>query len=215
MTLETIATAAERSHLRLLGGFHPSADDGAPEGCATLLLLGPDEPGFWPAFRASAEMRDGAPDPMDRWSRRVIGALARDLDATALFPFDGPPYLPFTAWARASGRAHLSPVGLLVHDAVGLFLSYRGALSLPRRIALPAPPPSPCLSCEARPCLTACPVSALGAEGYDVAACRAYLREPAGQDCMTQGCNVRRACPASAGCGRLPGQSHFHMRAFL
>ncbi|MEQ8920433.1 MAG: ferredoxin [Roseovarius sp.] len=187
--------------------------DDLPEGVASLVLLGPLEPGFWPAFTASPEYRDGASHPLDRWSHRVITGMAEALNATPFFPFGGPPYQPFIAWAKASGRAHSSPVGLLVHDTAGLMISYRGALGFARHIDAPAPPPSPCERCETRPCLTACPVDAFASGSYDVAACKADLDRP-GNDCMTRGCAVRRACPVSRGHGRLEAQSAFHMRAF-
>ena len=38
-------------------------------------------------------------DPLDRWSRRLIERLARELGGRALFPFGGPPFLPFQRWA--------------------------------------------------------------------------------------------------------------------
>jgi hypothetical protein len=150
---------------------------------------------------------------LDRWSTRVIGDLAKHLNAQAFFPFGGPPHQPFVQWALASGRAHVSPVGLLVHDAAGLMVSYRGALGFGHRIELPEAPPSPCETCETRPCLRACPVDAFGPGGYDVATCKADLdrRE---NDCMARGCAVRRACPASRSYGRVEEQSAFHMRAF-
>lgn len=209
MTLEEIERAAAQCQLAVMGTLH----EGAPEGLGTLVLLGPGEPGFWAAFTASPEYRDGQADPLDRWSARVIGALALDLDAKAFFPFGGPPYQPFIAWARASGRAHVSPVGLLVHDAAGLMVSYRGALGFDARIEAPPPPPNPCASCADKPCLTACPVDALGAGSYDVPACKADLDRPE-NDCMSRGCAVRRACPISRGHGRAEAQSAFHMRAF-
>lgn len=184
-----------------------------PEGCATLLLIGPAEPGFWPVFRASPEMADGAPDPLDRWSKRVLGGWAGTLGAQAVFPSDGPPYAPFIAWAKATGRVWNSPAGILVHDRAGLMVSFRGALALPWRVTLPPAPPCPCDGC-AKPCLTACPVAALGSGGYDVPRCKAYLDRAAGQDCMTRGCAVRRACPLSQSYGRAEAQSAFHMRSF-
>ena len=146
--LDRIARAAGAHHLAVLGTV--SGGD-RPPGVATLVLLGPREPGFWTAFTAAPEYGDGAPDPLDRWSSRVIGDLAQALDATAYFPFGGPPYQPFIAWAQASGRAHVSPVGLLVHDTAGLMVSYRGALGFadsidapPRRpIPATAAPPAP------------------------------------------------------------------------
>ena len=86
--------AAARLGLTLLGGFHVTAPDpGLPPETRTLVLLGPGEPGFWATVIATAEFADGQPDPLDRWSRRVIGGWADRIGARALFPFDGPPYL--------------------------------------------------------------------------------------------------------------------------
>lgn len=211
--LETLEAEAEARQLRVLGGFHPRSGDGAPQGCATLLMIGPAEPGFWPVFQASPETADGAPDPLDRWSKRVLGGWAEGLGAQALFPSDGPPYAPFIAWAKATGRVWNSPAGILVHDRAGLMVSFRGALALPWHVALPPAPPCPCDSCP-KPCLTACPVGALAAGGYDVAGCKRYLDTGPGQACMTRGCAVRRACPLSQTWGRAEAQSAFHMRSF-
>ena len=209
MRLTDIETVAGAEHLAVMG----VVQDDLPEGVATLVLLGPLEPGFWPAFTASPEYRDDTPHPLDRWSLRVITRMAERLGATPFFPFGGPPYQPFIAWAKASGRAHSSPVGLLVHDTAGLMISYRGALGFAERIEAPAPPPNPCETCQTRPCLTACPVDAFASGSYDVAACKTDLDRP-GNDCMTRGCAVRRACPVSRDYGRLEAQSSFHMRAF-
>ncbi|MCX7646776.1 MAG: ferredoxin [Rhodobacteraceae bacterium] len=202
--------------LAILGGFHPEpGEPDLPPGSATLLLLGPHEPGFWARFTAGAEWRDGRPDPLDRWSRRVIGRIACDLGAKALFPFTGPPWLPFLSWAQRSGRAWPSPVRLLVHDRAGLMVSFRGALALKERLDLPPPPAAPpCATCAGQPCRSACPAGALTDAGYDVPACHAFLDTPAGAGCMGLGCAVRRACPVSQAYGRLPEQSAYHMRRF-
>jgi len=215
MNWHEIETQAQACHLTILGGFHPDADnDATPDGCHTLVLLGPHEPHFWPAFTRSAEYTDGAADPMDRWSTRVIGDLAQRLGATALFPFGGAPYHPFYTWALRTGRIHASPINFLVHDTAGLFVSFRGALCLTDRIAIPPTPPNPCTTCTDQPCTSSCPVGALGPKGYDVAACKGYLDTAPGAACMTLGCAVRRACPVSQKFARLPEQSAFHMHAF-
>lgn len=209
MVIDEIGRAAGKRQLAVMGVV---AED-LPDGVASLVLLGPAEPGFWDAFTASPEYRDGGADPLDRWSARVIGGLARELGARAFFPFGGPPYQPFIRWAKASGRAHPSPVGLLVHDTAGLMVSYRGALGFAESIDSPPPGPSPCDSCPAKPCLSACPVDAFGRGTYDVATCKADLDKPK-NDCMAKGCAVRRACPVSRTYGRVEAQSAFHMRAF-
>ncbi|MDD7971621.1 ferredoxin [Roseinatronobacter sp. HJB301] len=184
-----------------------------PDGVQTLVLLGPYEPGFWPEFTASPEYMDRAPDPMDRWSRRIIDALAQELGASAIYPFGTQPPHPFYTWALATGRIWSSPVQFLVHDTAGLWASFRGALGFSDRVDVPAAPAPPCTDC-ARPCATACPVGALTPQGYNVPACHAFLDSAAGQRCMTGGCAVRAACPVSRAFGRQSEQSAFHMRQF-
>lgn len=185
--------------------------DPAPE---TLFLLGCG-PDFWPIFTRSAEYGDGAPDPLDRWSHRVLTDLAAQIGARVEFPFGGPPYAPFLRYALDSGQSHTSPVGMLVHEQAGMMISFRGALILPGIHDIPAASPSPCDPCP-RPCASACPVGALSATApYDVTACKNHLQSDAGTECRTGGCLVRRACPISARFGRDPAQSGFHMEAFV
>ncbi|MCC1494150.1 ferredoxin [Cognatishimia sp. F0-27] len=213
--LSALDDAARAVGLAIRGAFHPVAEDDA--GAAqTVLMLGPDEPAFWPLFQASDEYCDGTANPLDRWSKRVVGGLAQSWGGEAVFPYDGPPYAPFIRWATRTGQTFPSPVGLLVHDRAGLFISFRGAVLLPQRLALPAGPQSPCLTCAETPCATACPVGALGPDQpYDVPSCRAHVSSAAGAECREGGCLVRRACPVSQRLGRQSAQSAFHMAAFV
>ena len=212
--LGAITQAAKRCHLGVFGITAAKADDPVPDGTLSIVLLGPHEPGFWPYVSNEAEFLDRRPDPMDRWSVRVITALASEIGGTAVFPFGGPPYAPFPAWAVRSGRAWSSPVSLLVHDTAGLLVSYRGALALPFVVEAANTSARPCDTCVGQPCLDACPVSALTSSGYDLSACHAFLDTSEGHDCMQRGCAVRRACPISRTYGRLPEQSTLHMKAF-
>ncbi len=211
--LAEIEALAARHHLTVLGGFACAGEAGVPRGTKTILMLGPQEPGYWPHLKAQAEWQDGAPDPVDRWSRRVIGRMACDLHAKALFPFGGPPWHPFYAWALRTGRVWDSPVRLLVQAEQGLLVSFRGALALTQAVDIPPPQPRPCDSC-AQPCLTACPGGVLGIAGYDVPGCHAFLDRPEGRDCLQSGCAVRRACPVSRTYARMPEQSAYHMGQF-
>jgi len=183
----------------------------------TIALFGGIGARDWPAFAASPEYSDGAPDPLDRWSRRLIGALAEAFGAIALYPFDGPPYHPFQRWAQRAEPVFPSPLGLLIHAEYGLWHNYRGALAFAE--AIEAPPrqsgANPCEACAERPCLSACPVEAFSDDGYDLKACAGHLRAPEGDDCMQRGCLARRACPIGRDYMHGGGQAEFHMRAFL
>lgn len=180
----------------------------------TIVLVGADSD-FWQIFTASPEYRDGTAHPLDRWSKRVLRPLAQELDGSCVFPSDGPPYAPFIAWARASGRFWQSPTGMLVHDRAGLMVSIRGALELPIHLPQAHVTRSPCTMCKDQPCARACPVGALSdTHAYDVPRCKAHIGSPQGNDCMTHGCATRRLCPLSQSFDRQSEQSAFHMRAF-
>lgn len=223
----TVEAAATAAGLVPRGGFVVEPADGVPAAApgrpaVCLVLLGAVGDSLWPAFSAAPEYRDGRPDPLDRWSRRVIEGLAQGLGARALFPFGGPPWLPFQRWAARAEPVHPSPLGLFIHPRHGLWHSYRGALAFAGRLA--GLPPredlaSPCVTCTERPCLNACPVEAFalleGATRYDTQACAAHISVPAGDDCRQGGCRARRACPVAPRLAPGRAQNEFHMGAFL
>jgi len=221
-SLEQAAAAAAAAGIALRGAFHPEAGDGVPllpggTPTGTLVLAGTVGRAHWPAFAASPEASDGRAHPLDRWSRRIIGELAAVLGAHALYPFEGPPWLPFQRWAMKAEPVHRSALGMLIHPDWGLWHSYRGALAFAERLARPEriEQPSPCDSCAAKPCLSACPVGAFTLERYNVDACAGHLRSAAGTDCMELGCRAREACPVGADHRFGRDQAGFHMRAFL
>jgi hypothetical protein len=214
MTAGAVSDAVRAAQLEIVGGFHPGPEDMVPEGVETLVLLGPLEPGFWETVSSSPEFLEDARDPLDRWSTRVIGRLAEDLDALPYFPF-GEPRRPFIRWALRTGRVWLSEVNILVSEDAGLLVSFRGALGFRERLDLPPPGRRPCDTCAGKPCTTACPVGALTASGYDVPACRDYLSSPPGTaSCRQHGCAVRLACPWSARHPRATALHAHHMRHF-
>ena len=215
MTEQRVDQAAAAEGLAVVGAFHTQAGDRAPEGVGTICLLGARGGDMWAVFSASPEAADGEPQPMDRWSRRVIGRLATVLEAVALFPFGGPPYQPFQRWAARGEVATSSPVAMQVTATRGLWTSYRGALGFRETIALvEREGASPCLGCPA-PCMTACPVDAFAGGVYYVPGCVAHVTSPAGAACREGGCLVRHACPAGLGATPPAGQRQFHMEAFI
>ena len=219
--LARIEAAVAAAGLTPRGAFHPEADDGVPPlaggaAAATVVLAGNAGPGMWAAFAAAGTQPGGA-NPLDEWTRRVLEGVAADLGATALFPFGGPPYLPFQRWAMRAETVWPSPIGPLIHPEYGLWHAYRGALAFAGRLALPPREerPSPCDGCADKPCLTTCPVGALSESGYDVPACVAHISSRAGDDCLALSCRARRACPVGRDNAYGPDQARFHMAAFV
>ena len=57
----------------------------------TGLLIGTAGPKMWDIFSTSDEYNDGDTQPLDRWSKRNLDALAGAFDATAIVPFAAVP----------------------------------------------------------------------------------------------------------------------------
>ena len=219
---DDLRSDADSVGLACRGGFHPDAADNVPQftdgdAAATVILFGFTAGEQWPSFARSPEFADGGPDPLDRWSRRLIDALAAPIGARSLFPSDGPPWLPFQRWATKAEAVHFSPLGLLVHPDWGLWHSYRGALALRERLRLPVldQRPSPCAVCATKPCLSACPVGAVQPGRFEHPACVGYVASSAGADCRRAGCRARRSCPVGERHRYSAEQAGFHMRAFV
>ena len=221
MRFEQIESAVRDLGLLTRGGFHPAPGDAVPpmpdgRAAATVVLVGNAGNAMWGEFQRSDTARQPR-DPLNQWSECVITGLAARLGAHPLFPFSGPPFLPFQRWAQRAEPVWPSPIGLLIHPVYGSWHAYRGALAFATRIALPPREPlaSPCAACDERPCLSASPAKAFAEGRYDVQACVTYLASPDGRDCMERGCLARRACPIGREFQYLPAQAEFHMQAFL
>lgn len=196
------------------GEAAPLLADGRP--AASVALIGNVGSSLWPAFRAWRATRPdgGGTDPLDAWSKALIGRVARDLGATAWFPSD-PPWQPFQRWAMRAEGLRASPLGILIHPQFGLWHGYRGALGLAARLDAPARRHDhPCDGCADKPCLASCPAGAVAVSRFDVGTCRDHLRSSTGQGtCMRSGCLARNACPVGAGHRYCEEQLQFHMNA--
>ncbi len=222
MNRDDLEAAVSVHGLVLRGGFAPAVEDAVPdirsgEPAATLVLFGNAGSSIWTAFTSSPECRDGLPDPMDRWSSRVGGEMAGVLGGRALFPFGGPPWLPFMRWAAKAEGLRSSALGMLMHPEYGLWHAYRLAIALPGNVtglAAPDDGAHACDSCQAKPCLHACPVNAFDGTRYDVDACFDYLASHPDAPCH-RGCLARHACPEGVGYRYYESHAAFHMARFF
>ena len=219
--LERTAAALAVHGLIPRGGFAFGADAAVPDGpsgrpARSVLLVGHGGGTIWPHFAAwRASQPKDLKDPLDTWSRAVIGAVAAEAGARAVFPSDRP-YLPFQQWAMRAEGLKPSPLGILMHPRFGLWHAYRGALLFDADLALPAPKTTihPCDACAGKPCLNACPVEAFSSDGFDSIACRDHLDSPEGTTCLHGGCLARAACPVGADHRYGAEQAAIHMAAF-
>lgn len=202
------------------GGFQAAPADGVPPladgaAAATVLLIGNAGGDIWQAFEANAD-RQGR-DPLDSWLRPEIERVAAEVDAQPLFPNDGPPFVPVQDWAARAEPVHRSPIGIMIHPEFGLWHVYRAALLFRDRVPLPPrdQAPSPCDTCEKKPCLTVCPADAFLPDRFDARACTSHVESAAGLNCRDRGCLARRACPVGRNYLYGQDQQAFHTAAML
>ncbi|WP_157727716.1 hypothetical protein [Stappia sp. ES.058] len=213
-----IGAALACAGFRLVGEFSPEPGDAVPDiaagiPTAGLMLVGSLSNELFPHFTGSPEARDGAPDPLDRHTRRVLAPIAKAAGMTPVFVFDGPPYHPFQRWALRVGGVSPSPMGLLAHETFGPWLALRAAFLTGGPVAAVSRG-GPCPSCRDTPCISACPAGALGPGGYDVPRCLAHLEATPDAACHS-GCLARHACPVGSAFAQGPQEGAFHMRSFF
>jgi hypothetical protein len=195
----------------------PLALDDLLAGAAGALILGSGGPTFFERFDGGPEATDGAPNPLDRYTERVVTGAAGDaLDSRGSahvvhFPFGVRPLIPFQRLGRAAGLGGPGPLGLQIHPTFGPWWAYRGLLVLDRPLPTAPPPGDGCAGCDA-PCVAACPAGAVARGGFDVVACHA--RRLVAEPC-------RLSCAARIACVRGPAHRYrdaelaFHMRASM
>ncbi len=217
-----LSAALAPQGLLFRGGFAPQDSDAVPllpsgDTPRWLALVGAAGSALWPHFTASPRYTDGAPHPLDRWSRAIGDALAQETGGRALYPFGGPPHHPFQRWAERAEGLHASPLGLRLHPQYGLWHSYRFALALPQPLDVPAPRDSTdhCARCESQPCLSACPVDAFTGSAYRTEVCTQHLVSAPRPACRDNGCHARHACPIGQDFAQRPEHARFHMDAFV
>lgn len=184
-------------------------------GYRSALVLASAGPDFWRRARTALAAGAGpmarlrrdvlpppAEDPLDRYTERVVEALAERLrreDDSALAVY------PFRHERQVLGFRHLLgsapflaapvPFGVTVAPDDGPWWALRGALLT----ALDLPPDaprgeSPCPACPA-PCVGACPAGAVHRAGLDWPACVDFRL---GGDTCAATCHARLACPVGA-----------------
>ena len=226
--LAEIADALAVHGLIPRGGFAFGAEEAAPPGphgepARAVLLVGNAGAEYWQGFQ---EWRAWHPadiaDPLDIWSREVIGAVAGSFVARAVSPSDRP-YLPFQQWAMRAEGLRPSPLGILMHPEYGLWHAYRGALlfgdgdvvgELDSARLSAHTPIHLCDLCHEKPCLNACPVGAYSSGGFAYQDCLSHVRGPAGGACRESGCLDRNACPYGAAYRYPASVQAFHMEAY-
>ena len=219
--MKAVATVLGREGLLLRGWLNFVDDEQRPAGpsggpATAAILVGSAGAAWWTPFQRWIDRQpDVLADPLDTWSREIIGRAAAACDGVVIMPNDRP-FQPFQRWAMRAEGLRPSPIGMLIHQQYGLWHAYRGAILVDEPID-PAPLHElnhPCDACRGKPCLNSCPVGAYSAEGFAHRDCLGHVRGANGAVCRESGCLARNACPVGVEWRYPPEVQAFHQRAF-
>jgi epoxyqueuosine reductase len=175
-----------------------------------LILLANGGPVFWQNMKRDPGVKVEEPDPVDNYTTRVVRNFFGN-DAIIVYPRNR--MIPLRALGKLAGWHHDSPLGLGIHPIFGLWFAYRAvimshAIFTPVADAIDGRSESPCESCRDKPCITACPASAVIESGFEVQRCSDYRMEP-DSSCQSR-CISRLACPVGRAHRYVPDQMAYH-----
>lgn len=183
----------------------------------TLCLIGHGGRKLWTQLNHPLKVDQ---HPIDQYTMKAVAQFSsqtlKDDNVIILYPSD-----QFVAPLQRMGRAlqltHQSLLGIDIHQQYGLWFAYRCALLTKADIpeVLPSPFRSPCEDCQAKPCQTACPASAVGQTGqeFKLSSCIDYRRAKT-SSCVDR-CLSRLACPVGQEHRYTPEQLRYHMTGLV
>lgn len=219
--MKDVAAVLEREGLLLRGCLNFDDDEQRPVGpsgapARAIILVGTAGGRYWQAFRRWLDRQpDVLANPLDTWSREIIANAASACGGRVIMPNDRP-YQPFQQWAMRAEGLRPSPIGLLMHPRFGLWHAYRGAILLDQQVDASDVRKEihHCDACDAKPCLSACPVGAYSMAGFAHERCLGHVRSGDGSICRDLGCVARNACPIGTAWRYPAAVQAFHQRAF-
>jgi hypothetical protein len=163
----------------------------------SLVLIGHGGRRLWPALTAIGLK---TADPVDHFSRVMTQRFIDDF-------LGGPPVLmlyptayniPLQRLGALAGWHHPSPLGLGINGTYGLWFAYRAAFLTTQPLPSIREPitPSPCDTCQDKPCIKACPAQAVRGVGqFKVSTCVDFRLQE--KSVCQDRCLSRLACPVA------------------
>ncbi len=201
--------------------LRPWRENGIPlEHYTHLILLGHGGRRLWDKLQTFG-MKTA--DPVDHYSltitRQYIERYLDNAPHLILYPLANYP-VPLTRLGELAGWSYPSPVGLGINPIYGLWFAYRVAflVNSGRQLAAssqPQPAAHPCAACAGRPCIAACPASAVQPDPrqFDISSCARYRLQS--QSACADRCLARLACPAAPEHRYSLAQIRYHYRQSL
>jgi epoxyqueuosine reductase len=180
----------------------PWKDGALAAGYRQLILIGHGGRSLWEAVTRSGI---DSPDPIDDFTLQTIGRwMAEELPGhryDIIYP--GPQTIPLQRLGALAGWHHATPFMLGIDADWGTWFAYRAAVLADTHFApvlavdrTAHEASNPCAACATRPCVAACPASAMSDASFALQKCLAW-RQLADSTCAFT-CRTRLACPVGS-----------------
>lgn len=199
--VKDLPTALTEALLAAVQGHHA---------CRQVILVGHGGRDLWTSLDPEQRQAD---DPIDTHTRQLVSSLLNASPQCRSFEFVYPPSdkpVPLIGLGALAGWHRASKFRVGINQLYGTWYAYRALVVADSdfEVTRPMSGASPCDGCAAKPCMAACPVSAVGEARFDFEACYRY-RLTDGSAC-SHTCLARVACPVGADHRYAPDQIEYH-----
>ncbi len=187
------------------------------QSCKTLheyrrvIVLGHVGPALWESVSPLiARGKDVA--PIDAFTLSAVHAFFSEHTAAIAYKVLYPPssFLPLQRFGALLGWHHDTPFKVGANRHWGSWFAYRALLLVDAEldVSTALPGQSPCLDCQLKPCIHACPAKAMADARFDLQACIHYRKQP--DSACGQRCLARLACPVGSAHQYSDEQLRYH-----
>ncbi len=170
---------------------------GATAGFRQLILLGHGGRRLWECVQAAG---GAGGDPVDDYCARAVADwFAAELPGHRYrIVYPGSAAVPLQRLGTLAGWYHPTPFMVGIDPEWGTWNAYRAVVLADTGFSpsRPVDRSSPCTSCQARLCTTACPAGAMNDGGFALQKCLAYRKR--GDSKCRNTCLARIACPVGS-----------------
>jgi hypothetical protein len=215
--LSSIVTTCARGGLNLYGIADGRPYDRFLSGCQSAIVLANGGTALWDAFVVDVQQSplhlSQQQHPFDAFVHRLLlrsdpnPPPSRRWIRCAAEPEE---FIDFRPLGREAGLGFQSNMGLLINPEYGLWIGLRAVLLSTEKLEVSQKKQeqlSPCANCTEKPCISACPGSAVSETGWDMGICSKYHN--ISQDCHGR-CHSRLACPIGKKHRHGTLQHHYH-----
>lgn len=179
-----------------------------------LLFVGHAGRAFWQQLSAG---RRHDHNPVDEFTRQQINRWFEQCQPNSEYQwlYPGHRLIPLQQLGVLAGWHFPSPFMVGVNSRWGSWYAYRAVILADTQFPETEKPQwhSPCVDCLDKPCIAACPASAVSAAGLDLGRCSAFRLE-ADSPCQYS-CLARLSCPVGRQYKYSQEQIHYHYQQSL